>query len=56
MVFLQSVIVPVYNAEKWLNECMESIFQQIFKGTLELSIYEDGSQVGILIFLSNVLW
>ncbi|WP_367119425.1 glycosyltransferase family 2 protein [uncultured Eubacterium sp.] len=26
-----SVIVPVYNAEKYLNRCVESILNQTFK-------------------------
>ncbi|XP_051993564.1 UDP-GlcNAc:betaGal beta-1,3-N-acetylglucosaminyltransferase-like protein 1 isoform X3 [Xyrauchen texanus] len=38
-----SVIMPVYNACDWLNECLGSILQQDFQGSLELSVYDDAS-------------
>lgn len=38
-----SVIVPVYNAEKYLNRCIESILDQTFKD-LELILVDDGSK------------
>ncbi|XP_056405503.1 UDP-GlcNAc:betaGal beta-1,3-N-acetylglucosaminyltransferase-like protein 1 isoform X3 [Hyla sarda] len=38
-----SIIVPLYNAEPWLDECLTSVFKQDFGGVLELSIYNDGS-------------
>ncbi|XP_071107470.1 queuosine-tRNA galactosyltransferase-like [Haliotis cracherodii] len=41
-----SVIVPVYNGEKWLRECLESVEQQTFSGRLQLSMYDDGSMDG----------
>lgn len=37
-----SVIVPVYEAEKYLNECIESILNQTFSD-LELILVDDGS-------------
>ena len=37
-----SVIVPVYNAEKFLNQCLESIINQTFKD-FELLLIDDGS-------------
>ncbi|MCF1617098.1 MAG: glycosyltransferase [Staphylococcus equorum] len=37
-----SVIVPVYNAEKSLKECIESIIEQTYKN-LEIIIIDDGS-------------
>lgn len=37
-----SVIVPVYNAEKTINECFESIFNQTFND-LEVIAVNDGS-------------
>jgi len=37
-----SVIIPVYNAEKYLEECVQSILQQSFSG-FELLLINDGS-------------
>lgn len=37
-----SVIVPVYNAEKFLKECVDSILEQSFE-TFELILVDDGS-------------
>ena len=38
-----SVIVPVYNAEKWISRCLESIIKQTFKN-FEVIIVNDASQ------------
>ena len=40
---LISVIVPVYNAEKYLNRCIDSILGQTFKD-FELILIDDGSK------------
>uniref|UniRef100_A0A803JDZ8 Glycosyltransferase 2-like domain-containing protein n=1 Tax=Xenopus tropicalis TaxID=8364 RepID=A0A803JDZ8_XENTR len=45
MVGLVSIILPAYNAEAWLDECLESVAQQDFDGCLEVSIYNDASKV-----------
>ena len=37
-----SVIVPVYNAEKYLNECISSIINQTFED-IEVICIDDGS-------------
>lgn len=37
-----SVIVPVYNAERYLPDCLDSILNQTFKG-LEMILVNDGS-------------
>ena len=37
-----SVIVPVYNVEKYLEKCLESIIKQTYEN-LEIIIVDDGS-------------
>ena len=41
--FLVSVIVPVYNAEKWLKKCISSIMKQSYKN-IEIILIDDGSK------------
>lgn len=41
----QSVILPVHNAEPWLDECLRSVLQQDFEGAMELSVFNDASKV-----------
>nr|XP_037849716.1 UDP-GlcNAc:betaGal beta-1,3-N-acetylglucosaminyltransferase-like protein 1 isoform X11 [Chlorocebus sabaeus] len=40
----RSVILPVHNAEPWLDECLRSVLQQDFEGTMELSVFNDASK------------
>jgi glycosyltransferase involved in cell wall biosynthesis len=40
---LFSIIIPVYNVEKYLNECVDSLLSQDFK-EFELILVDDGSQ------------
>ena len=37
-----SVLIPVYNVEKYLSKCLESIIQQTYKN-LEIIIINDGT-------------
>ncbi|CAM5097362.1 unnamed protein product [Natator depressus] len=39
-----SVILPVCNTECWLDECLKSIVEQDFEGTMELSVFNDASK------------
>lgn len=44
-----SIIMPVYNAEEFLHEALESIFNQSFLrsgGCIEVSVFDDGSSDG----------
>lgn len=47
-----SVIVPIYNAEKYLRECLDSIVGQTLKG-LEIICIDDGSEDKSLDILRN---
>ena len=40
-----SVIIPVYKAESWLRECVDSVLGQTFRD-LELILVDDGSPDG----------
>lgn len=40
-----SIIIPIYNSEKYLRECIESILKQTFKD-FELILIDDGSTDG----------
>ena len=39
---LITIIVPVYNVEKYINECVDSLINQTYKN-LEIILVDDGS-------------
>ena len=43
MVDLISVIIPIYNVEEYLSDCLESVLNQTYKN-LEIILINDGSQ------------
>lgn len=42
---LISVIIPVFNAEKWLNRCVDSVVNQTYQN-IEIILVDDGSTDG----------
>lgn len=38
-----SILVPVYNVEKYLEQCVESLLNQTYKGEYEIVLVDDGS-------------
>ena len=38
-----SILVPVYNVEKYLNQCVESLLNQTYKDEYEIILVDDGS-------------
>lgn len=43
-----SIIIPVYNGDDWIDDCLRSVENQNFNGKLEVSIFNDGSTDGTL--------
>lgn len=43
---LFSIVIPVYNVEKYLDECMQSILQQLdsINNDCEILLIDDGSR------------
>ncbi len=38
-----SIIIPLYNQEKYIERCLKSAIEQGFKGNYEIIIVNDGS-------------
>lgn len=51
---LLSILIPVYNAEKFLRRCLDSIVRQsLFKDDVEIVIINDGSKDGSLSIIQS---
>ena len=48
-----SIIIPIYNVEKFLSECLESIINQTYKN-LEIICVNDGSTDKSLMVIKNM--
>jgi len=48
-----SIIIPVFNTEKYVIRCLDSIFSQVFAGTLEVIVVDDASTDKSLEILRN---
>ena len=42
MTHMVSVVIPVYNAEKYLHRCLDSVVNQTYKD-IEIVLVDDGS-------------
>lgn len=51
---LVSVIIPIYNAEKYLGQCIQSVIDQTYK-TIEIILVDDGSNDNSLEVCNNYL-
>ena len=49
---LVSIIIPVYNCEKYVERCVQSVVQQTYRN-LEIIMIDDGSRdkSGLILFL-----
>lgn len=41
-----SIIMPVHNGSLWLDECLNSVVNQTYQGSIQLSVYDDASTDG----------
>ena len=46
----QSIVMPMYNASCWLDECLQAILHQDYTGTMELSVFDDASTVCLFLY------
>ena len=50
---LVSIILPIHNAEKWIDSCILSILAQTHNGSMELCIYDDACTDSSLLRIDN---
>lgn len=50
-----SIIIPVYNVQKYLEDCLLSIYKQSLSlETFEVIAVNDGQRIAVSIFLGNM--
>lgn len=50
-----SIVIPVYNVEKYITECLQSIMSQSYKGDLECIIVDDCSNDGSMAIVTQLI-
>lgn len=53
MQILYSIIIPVYNVENYLHDCLDSVLNQTYEGNYEVICVNDGSTDGSLEILDK---
>ena len=48
-----SILIPAYNVEKYIERAVNSVFNQTYKGNIEIIVCNDGSTDGTLNILMN---
>ncbi|CAG2235945.1 UDP-GlcNAc:betaGal beta-1,3-N-acetylglucosaminyltransferase-like protein 1 [Mytilus edulis] len=43
-----TIIIPVYNGSRWIDECFQSIANQTYKTKFQVSVYNDGSKDDVM--------
>ena len=50
-----SIILPIHNAEKWIEPCLDSVLAQTFSGSMELCICNDACTDGSMLKVNDYI-